>query len=284
MAAATAMSAQVGSWVWDARSFWADQKVATGVFAHQSLQAHIFRKVESLAARRSNQVVTLTNSAIDVLDARYGGVVGPKATVITTCVDRRRFVPSPPPADGTLQVLLAGTLNRYYDMDAMIRLVEALMKRRPTHLTVVTPEPTEWESEFQRLAATRRSAHPTEMVDLVASSHLGLSVCRDDAGTSLAAVMPTKIGEFLAVGRPVVVNSGLTDAAQLLEESGAGVAIGGERRSLDEEVDKILSVVDAPGTAAMATDLAARHFDLDTGIDRLVGIYETMASRGSGWA
>jgi len=278
MAAVAAMSAGVGAWLWDVRSLWADQKVATGVFGDRSLQARLFRRVEALAAQRSDQVVTLTESAIGVLDDRYDGLVGPKATVVTTCVDRRRFAPRPPQPDGPLRVLLAGTLNQYYDVAAMVRLVEDLRDRRPVDLMVVSPESTPWEAEFTRLGADRRSATPLEMVDLVAWSHLGLSVCRDDAGPSLLAAMPTKIGEFLSVGRPVVVNGGLVDAARMLEESGAGVALGAGGRSRSDDVDRVLSVVDSPATASAAVELAVRRFDLDAGVDRLVDVYRAMAA------
>ena len=67
--------------------------------------------------------------------------------------------------------------------------------------------------------ALRVSATRDEMAKLVSSCHVGLSVCRDDAGPSLQAAMPTKIGEFLASGRPVVVNPGPGDAAGWVERS-----------------------------------------------------------------
>ena len=110
MVAASVMLTGVDHWVWDVRSLWVDQKVASGVIRPGSLQERVMRWIERRAAHRSTAVITLTESAIDELDRRYAGVVSSKARVITTCVDLSRFDISPlPPVP--LRVLLAGTLN-----------------------------------------------------------------------------------------------------------------------------------------------------------------------------
>ncbi len=284
MAAAAVMSSIALSrsdlrWLWDVRSLWADQKVATGVFGERSPQARAFRQIERAAARRCHRSVTLTTSAIDELDRRHGSGFGTKATVITTCVDRRRFAPEPPPPRDRVRILLAGTLNRYYDVDLMLRLVEELGRRDEVDFVVAAPGETEWDGAFRRIGATRLAASAEEMPDLVASCHVGLSVCRDDAGPSLLAAMPTKIGEFLATGRPVVVNPGLVDAARLVSDAGAGVVVG-PSDDLSVAADQVLEVVDDPRAAKRAAKLAYEHFDLDRGVDHLVRIYRELADLG----
>ena len=284
MAAAAVMSSIALSrsdlrWLWDVRSLWADQKVATGVFGERSPQARAFRQIERAAASRCHRSVTLTTSAIDELDRRHGSGFGTKATVITTCVDRRRFAPEPPPPRDRVRILLAGTLNRYYDVDLMLRLVEELGRRDEVDFVVAAPGETEWDGAFRRIGATRLAASAEEMPDLVASCHVGLSVCRDDAGPSLLAAMPTKIGEFLATGRPVVVNPGLVDAARLVSDAGAGVVVG-PSDDLSVAADQVLEVVDDPRAAKRAAKLAYEHFDLDRGVDHLVRIYRELADLG----
>lgn len=274
MAAAATMLAGVDRWVWDVRSLWVDQKVATGVVRPGSPPERVMRFVERCSAQRSSAVVTLTGSAIDELDERYGGAVSSKATVITTCVDLDRFVASPlPPMP--LRVLISGTVNRYYDVSSMLDLVTELRRRRPVELVVASPCATDWEVELAGVEATRISAAPGEMVDLVASCHLGLSVCRDDAGVSLKAAMPTKIGEFLACGRPVVVNPGLCDAATLLDTHQCGVLYGSSLPGRTKEaVDLIEERVADARTPARCRGLAEKHFDLEEGVERLVATYE----------
>ena len=277
MAAAATMLAGVDRWVWDVRSFWADQKVATGVMAAGSPQMRVMRWVERLAARRSTAVTTLTASAIDELDRRYGEVVSSKARVVTTCVDLDRFVPSRPPP-GPLRVLLAGTVNRYYDVESMLDLVAELRRRGPVEFIVASPGDTAWEDELDAVEASRVSATPFEMAALVSSCHVGLSVCRDDAGSSLLAAMPTKIGEFLASGRPVIVNPGLVDAVELLRGNRCGIAYGSSL-GLDvvNAVDQLRELLADPGTTERCRSLAVSHFDLDRGVDSLFDVYAALS-------
>ena len=274
MAAAAVMFSGADNWVWDVRSFWVDQKIASGVIRKGSWSERVMRLVESRAAQRSTAVITLTRSAVTELDRRYGGVVSPKARVITTCVDLNRFQASPMPKM-PLRVLLAGTLNRYYDVKAMLDLVAELRRRRPVEFVVASPGDTDWEEELAGVKAVRISATPEEMPDLVSSFHVGLSVCRDDAGVSLLAAMPTKIGEFLAAGRPVVVNPGLVDAADLLGRNECGVVYGSSSHlEIGDVVDQLEAMLFDPGCPDRCRSLAESHFDLNRGVEGLLAIYE----------
>jgi len=281
MAAAAVMLARIDHWVWDVRSFWADQKVAIGVLRFGSPQERVFRWVERRSAFRATAVITLTGSAIEELDRRYGGVVGKKARIVTTCVDLGRFraspMPMPMPMPIEVRVLLAGTLNRYYDLGSMLDLVAELRRRRPVEFIVASPEGSSWEDELVEVDVKRMSATPEEMPDLVASCHVGLSICRDDAGASLLAAMPTKIGEFLASGRPVIVNPGLVDAAELVGSHGCGVVFGASVSGRIEEAANLLErQLDDPYLPDRCRNLAEAHFDLEDGVDQLVATYHSV--------
>ena len=279
MAAASVMLAGIDRWVWDVRSLWVDQKIASGVVRSGSLQERVMRWIERRAAHQSTAVITLTESAVYELDRRYEGVVSSKATVVTTCADLKLFASSPLPRPPPIRLLLAGTLNRYYDVGAMLDLVAKLRCRRQVEFVVASPGDTDWENELAGVDATRLSASPDQMADLVSSCHVGLSVCRDDAGVSLLAAMPTKIGEFLASGRPVVVNSGLIDAVELLERNGCGVVFEQlAPAAVGEAVDELELLLTDPGTPARCRSLAESHFDLDRGVDRLMAVYEMLTA------
>jgi len=276
LAAAAVMLAAVGCWVWDVRSFWADQKVASGVMKAGSPQERVMQWIERRAAHRSDAVITLTESAIDELDRRYAGVVSHKAQVVTTCADLDRFTLSELPPKPT-RILLAGTLNRYYDVLSMLDLVTELRRRGTVELIVASPSDTEWEEAFTVADAQRVSVAPGEMADLVSSCHAGLSVCSNDAGTSLLAAMPTKIGEFLACGRPVVVNPGLVDVVEMLERHRCGVAFEASLPTgVVEAVDRLEHLLEDPGTPHRCRGLAESHFDLDRGVDRIVAVYSAI--------
>ena len=274
LAAAAVILSGVDRWVWDVRSLWVDQKIATGVIRAGSPEDKVFRHIERAAAARSSQVVTLTGSVVDELERRYGAQLGEKTTVITTCVELDRFVPVSMPKLEPVRLLLAGTLNRYYDIPAMLGFVEELRRHREVEFIVAAPGSTDWDVELDRAGAKRLTADFGEMPGLVASCHAGLCLCREDAGVSLLAAMPTKIGEFLAVGRPVVVNTGLVDASGLVSAHQAGVSYSCDSVSPELAVEELLGLLKDPETPRRARLLAEEHFDLEAGIERLIDVYQ----------
>lgn len=273
LAAASALLARVPHWLWDVRSLWADQRIALGALRSGSAEHRVLQAIERRATRHSSAMVTLTEAVVPVLESRYGVRLRRKTTVIPTCVDTRRFTSSPLPPPDPVVVLLAGTLNAYYDVPLMVELVTQWQRRRHVQLSLITPAETPWDTKFSQLLAVRSTATFEQMPERVAAAHVGLSVCRSDAGVSLTASMPTKIAEFLATGRPVVVNHNLGDAGRLVEQHHAGVAVrAGDATS--DVLDRLDELVEDPGTAARCRRLALEHFDLDHAIDGLVEAYE----------
>ncbi len=279
-AAGSALLARRPAWVWDMRGLWADERISLGLLRPSSPQDRLMRAVERGAAHRAGAIVTLTEAAIDVLDARHGPTVREKARVITTCVDLDRFAMSPMPPAPPLRLLLAGTLNRRYDVPLMLRLVDELRRRHPAKLTALIPGPSPWDRVLRDAGVDPRAAREAEMPGLVASNHVGFCVLRIDGGVSMRASMPTKVGEFLASGRPVVVNAGLGDLEGLLATHDCGVVIDGDSDdALDraaDDVERLCADVDTP---ARCRALAEDHFDLDTAVSTLMEVYQRALER-----
>lgn len=283
LAAAAALLARAPLWVWDFRSFYTDQKLELGELKRGSYEEKILRLVERRSARACSAIITLTDAAIPVLANRHGEEILHKAHVITTAVDTNRFTPTSMPPTRPLRMLLAGTINNYYDVPLMLDFARVAADSLEAELHIVTPSSTGWDSELDEVAHSRRSATPEEMHEVVASSHIGLSVCREDAGVSLKGSMPTKIGEFLASGRPVVVNRGLGDAGTLLKKWRCGVTLGNRSEgAIAEAVAQVEELVADPGTVERCRKLAIRHFDLDEAVDRLATIYAELEKRAEG--
>ncbi|HEX2025917.1 MAG TPA: glycosyltransferase [Actinomycetota bacterium] len=275
--AASALLAGCRRWVWDMRSLWADQRIALGSLRPGSPEERTLRRIERSAARRSSAIVTLTAAAIDVLRSRHGPNVAAKAHVVPTCVDLGLFTPTPLPQERTIRLVFSGTLNRFYDLPLMLSLASFVERRRPVQFSVVTPGPTSWEEELAAGRVDRVVGTPTDMAEHVARSHAGLSVCRADAGVSLRAAAPTKLAEFLASGRPVVINPGLGDMDDLIERFGCGVVVHGrEEDHLAAAADALEALIDDPETPARCRQAAEAHFDIEKGVDRLLAIYRSI--------
>ena len=111
-----------------------------------------------------------------------------------------------------------------------------------------------------------------EMPWLLGNSRIGLSMCRDDAGESLKAAMPTKIAEFLAIGRPVVVNSGLRDAAIIVAKYHCGVVVHATEtpEAIGRRIEALLEDKDLEARCRLA---AEENFSLEKAARTLEAIY-----------
>jgi hypothetical protein len=274
MAAAAVLLARRHPWVWDCRSLYVDQKIELEELKKGSSSEAILRRIEAAAAKRCSAIVTLTEAVVPVLVDRFGPEVAGKVTVIPTCADLELFTPAGMPAPSPLRLMLAGTVNRYYDVPLMISLVEAARGRMATHFSVLTP--TIDRPDLRSVADEITSVAARDVPTAISGVHAGLSVCRDNAGISLTASMPTKIGEFLAVGRPLVVNPGLGDAGRLLVQERCGVAV--TSTTIDDCLDELQALVTDPETPGRCRLLAQRRFNVDDAVTKLVGIYEGLAT------
>lgn len=277
LAAASALVSRRSRWLWDVRSLWAEERVVLGTLRRGGPEHRAMEQIEAASAARCSAVVTLAAAALPVLSERHGPAVAHKATVIPTCVDLSLFPLSPLPEVDRLQLLLAGTMNAYYDVPLMTRFVQVGQRRRDVSLKVLAPDTTAWEAVLGSFGAERARALPREVPEHLAQAHAGLSVCKRAAGVSLSARMPTKIAEFLAVGRPVVVNRGLGDADRLVEQARAGIVLDdvsddGLEAAWDD-LDRLLADPETPGRCRA---LAEEHFDVDVAVDRLVDLYSGM--------
>lgn len=272
--ATSTMLARRSRWVWDVRGFWREDRIAMEMLRPGSAPERVLRRIEAASARSSSAIVTLSRSAADVLAQRFGPEVGAKVNVITTCVDLERFVASPLPSVDSVRFLLAGSLSSLYDIPTMLRLVQTMRTQRPVELTVLTPAPTPWDEDFRASGATIGQAPPAEMPDRVSAQHVGLSIRRFDVGVAGYSATPTKLGEFLACGRPVVVNAGLGDLDTLLVDHDCGVVMtSGSRDELERATAEIRRLLEDPGTPVRCRGVAEEHFNVERAVDRLLEIY-----------
>jgi glycosyltransferase involved in cell wall biosynthesis len=258
--------------LWDVRSLWADQrkfieasKIKRGILS-------MYAPFENLACNSAMAVSTLTNAVVPVLEDRHKNLASLR-TVVPTAVDLDRFKFSPvmPP---NFKGLYSGTYNKYYDLELSRRFIEALKRLASCEVHWARPK----ESQISSLNAgesSNFSATQPEMANLMSEYSFGISICKEDAGLSLKAAMPTKIAEFLAIGRPVVVNAGLGDCDELFARSKTGVVIGRDD-DLTQKAIELYELCLDPETQGRCRSLAEEHFSLDQGVKNYLQIYKEM--------
>ena len=280
--ALAAMLAGHPRWIWDVRSFWREQRIQLGGIAPGSPTDRVLQRVEGAAAQRSAAIICLAEAAAQSLVARFGSSVRDKVTVIPTAVDTSVFTPTEPSRSSPLRVLLSGSYNLFYDGQAMADLIRALRRRTAVRATWVgADERSPWWAALKPVLDYPHGPVPfAEVPNHIRANDVGLAVCRNDAGPSLRAAMPTKIAEFLACGRPVVVNSGLGDMDALIERYRCGVVIHDPSPvGIAAAAEHLLDLLGDDEVTARARTCAVEAFDLEASVARLGQLYEHVADR-----
>jgi hypothetical protein len=217
-------------------------------------------------------MTTLTAAVIPILQQRHRTI--PKIReVIPTCVQTQIFLPAPMP-QGQIICLLSGTFNNYYDISRTKLVLDKI--RKSIDLKVIWARAN--ESPVDRLGVGEDiiiSATHSEMPRLVRESHFGIAICKQDDLASLAAAVPTKIGEFLASGRPVIVSNGIGDLDFLLSKTQTGIVVA-QNDSLQNISERISLLINDPETPIRCRELAMQHFDMRQSIHKYLEIYDRM--------
>jgi glycosyltransferase involved in cell wall biosynthesis len=260
-------------WIWDCRSLQADQRRALSKKQQVNLIFLVMRVVEYFLAKRATSIIVITNAVIPILLKRYR-IKTSKIHVIPTCVDVEKFKPIIAPRSKILRILLAGTFSPAYDLDLINKFIASLKKSLKVEVTIATSlGSTELWQKLDYDFLTSVSHH--EMPNLVSSHDIGISVWKNELGVCLKSVASTKTAEFLACGKPVIINSNQGDFGELIQEHGAGVVtFGSSDTEIDGYTSRLRELIEDKSTSERCRNLALNHFDLDKGIAELIRIYE----------
>jgi len=259
--------------LWDIRSLWGEQRrfMETN-FAKQKLYS-LYPQIENAASRGSKGISTLTSAVVPVLESRHPHLPTIR-TVNPTSVDlvRFKFIKQMP---HKLLGLFSGTYNAYYDLDLSRRFLDSL--RALAEVDICWAKPIESTTHSLDCGEDRVfSLTQEEMPSILSLASFGISICKENAGVSLKAAMPTKIAEFLSTGRPVVVNAGLGDFDELLSEFQAGIILRGED-NLSQKAAELITLCQDPMTPFRCRELAEKHFNFEDVVKNYQAVYEQIA-------
>lgn len=273
VAAVAAGVSMKGPVLWDVRSLWAEQRsiIAEDVWKQRTFR--LLGGLESFASFNSKAMSTLTKAIVPVLEERH--LVVPKLrTVVPTAVDLQRFSYSPK-LPKKLKGLYSGSYNNYYDLELSRDFLDELEKITPIEVHWAKPR----EASRSSLDAGETSSFFStqfQMAQIIPEYSFGLSICKLDVGLTLKAAMPTKIAEFLACGRPVVVSKGLGDFDEFFSEFPAGVVLDGTKGDNRQKAKQLLNLMANPLTPEVCRALAEKYFDIKKGAQNYLELYERM--------
>jgi glycosyltransferase involved in cell wall biosynthesis len=284
--------------IFDMRGLWPDEKVEGGAWP---LGNPVFRRVytffkgkEADFVAEADGIVTLTNAGRREVERWDAYKTNRQPVSVIPCTAEFDFF-AVPAADARMRartelniapdafvVAYLGSLGTWYLLDEMLDWFTVLSRRHPAaRFLFVTPD----DHHLVRRAAAARGLDQARIL-IVASGRERIPhyLSAVDAGFffirptySKQGSSPTKLGEYLAMGIPVITNAGVGDGDEIIETLGAGILVPdfspeAYSRSIDQ-----LPVIAALDRAALSA--RARHvFELETGVAAYDRLYRAVLS------
>ena len=228
------------------RGFWADERVEGKIWNLQNplfkIVYDFFKRKEIEYANHANALVSLTHAGKreiqkwDILPAQKE-----KIFVIPCSADFDLFqIASNEQKQKAREELgftstdfvltYLGSIGTWYLLDEMLDFFKVLKKERPeAKFLFITAESSDYilgkakqkfisKDDFKIIFASRQ-----KVVEFVGCSDWGISFIKPSF--SKTASSPTKMGEMLAMGIPLIVNSNVGDVQQIIEQTNGGICI-----------------------------------------------------------
>jgi len=172
-----------------------------------------------------------------------------------------------------------GSLGSWYMLDEMLDFFRAFLSRsQQGHFLIVThddPAPIEEAAVARGVHADRltiRAASREEVPELMGAADLGIFFIRPVF--SKTASSPTKMGEMLAIGLPIITNAGVGDVEAMVDELRCGVAV---HEFTPAAYDRALRELETLlGRSAQRRERARPRFDVEIGIERYASVYASL--------
>lgn len=280
--------------IFDMRGFWADERVDGGLWNQDKVLYrkvyHYFKKKELEFLKEADAVISLTHSARQEIESWDIGAA--PITVIPCCVDTQLFDPEGlkpeqrealrRKADLPSNKLIlgyVGSLGTWYLLEDMLIFYKTWLRLHPgTVFFFVTTEPKEMilsAAERHQVPAEHifvTSARREEMPYYISLMDFGLFFIRQ--AFSKKASSPVKQGELMAMGVPVICNSGVGDSDHIIRTYGSGELVPEMKEQAYE--DAILSLKKEMNHPADIRKGCIDYFDLGKGIASYASVYERL--------
>ncbi|MCF8461093.1 MAG: glycosyltransferase [Flavobacteriales bacterium] len=284
--------------VFDMRAFYADERIDGGLW---NLKNPIFKTVynyfkgkEVEFLSNANYSISLTEKGKDIIHSWKNVRNQPvPIEVIPCCADLNHFHPSK--VDLKLQqrlkttfkitqddfiVTYLGSIGTWYMLDEMLDFFKVLVEKRPNSkfLFITTDKP---ETILPKAASkgipldriiispSKREEVPT-FLSLAKAAIFFIQPVFSKSGSS-----PTKHGEMLGMGLPVIANSGVGDVDRIIEDTNSGILV---REFTTEAYEKAVLQIDELLKIPVSTlqEAAQKYYSLEEGVKRYNSVYQSL--------
>lgn len=283
--------------LFDMRGFWVDEKIDGKIWnIRNPLYKTIFnymKQKEKLFFREADTIVSLTKTAIPIIHRIMGPAFLKKhIEVIPCCVDTSHFNPEKIETadverwktqldinDNDFILTYLGSLSTWYLPEDMLLFFKSFQQHLPNaKFLIITTEDSGYfikkasEMGIKEKAIIFTSSSRKDLPSL-------LSLCKASVffikpAFSKIASSPTKLGELMSMGIPVICNTGIGDTDEIISASGCGVICYSlNETGFNEAALKFLQMMTAKSKEQIRME-AKKYFSLENGVKKYIEIYQ----------
>jgi glycosyltransferase involved in cell wall biosynthesis len=274
--------------IFDIRGLLAEEYVDAGRWVRGGAPYRLTTWIQDVALRRADGFVVLTERVRRQL---FGEAPRPRVHVIPCCADFERLAPSGVDVrsaldlgDGPLMVYVGKLTGVYMDREMADYFAVAYERQPNLKFLVLTQSPADSIVDELRRAGVPEDAYritqaPASEVGTYLSA-ASFAICFCHPKPSLIASSPTKIGEYLAAGLPIVSGPDVGDTDAILRERGVGVIVDAfDGHGYDRAARAMLALAGESGIRERCRAAAQSVYSLEqVGIPRYDALYREIVA------
>jgi glycosyltransferase involved in cell wall biosynthesis len=281
--------------IFDMRGFWADERVDGNIWNQKNILFknifNYFKKLEKDFLFNSDAIISLTHAGKQKILSWNNITLNPnKITVIPCSADFDLFQLVTPGNKKNIRQKLninqsdfvltyLGSIGTWYMLNEMLDFFIQLKKHFPPSVFLFIT--TDDEANIKQIAIKKsldssniivRKANRNEVPEYLSASDWGISFIKPSY--SKISSSPTKLGEMLAMGIPLICNEGVGDVKQIIEETDGGVTINEFNKvAYEAAIEKIkLSII----TPQETRQKAFKIYSLENAVNEYYNVYQTI--------
>ena len=287
--------------LFDMRGFWADERIDGNIWdlknPIQKRLYHYFKKKELAFLKHADYTISLTeNAKMEILSWKsFQGSELP-IQIIPCCADLNLFsqnsIDSSRQAElrselqikkGDFIISYLGSIGTWYLLDEMLDFFNCLLTNNPNaKFLFITPDNentilSKAESKgISREKLIIRSANRNEVPLYLSLSAVSIYFIKPLY--SKKASSPTKMGEIMALGIPIITNAGIGDSDKIINDSGSGMLISEfndiEYNRIINQIDVLLNI-----DKQKIMDASKKYFALEKGVELYHHVYMKLSEK-----
>jgi len=275
--------------VYHNEGFYPDEQVDGGVWAENSRPHRVAKRLENLMYSHADGIIALSYRAQANIE-KMPEVVRKKTPVIfvPSCVDLERFLlPETKPdfLKDQLNLVYIGSVGNRYILDKVGAFVAAARKINPNvSLQIYSKADSELITKMLDDGGLAREAWKleavpySEMPQHLSQYHAGLFFLTE--GISEHGCSPTKIGEYWAVGLPVVTTPNVSDTDEIIKRERVGIIINEQtRESYEQAYREMQELLDDSELSSRCRQAAESHYALAPACERQFALYQKLIQK-----